>query len=117
MNLDQEKAPSGKNQTVGMQPHKPWWKRSHNQRCKLVRGEKADKLPPPPPSLQLLQNGMGAIGSIIDLFAAEAVSGMDWFLYFFNCHNWNTFFFPFTSHFDSYFNQDQLHLHLTPTQL
>ncbi len=51
---------------------------------------------------------MGAIGSIIDLFAAEAVSGMDWFLYFFNCHNWNTYLFPFTSHFDSYFNQDQL---------
>ncbi len=57
---------------------------------------------------------MGAIGNIFDLFAAE--SGMAWFLYYYflNCHNWNTYSFPFTSHFDSNFNQDQLHLHLTP---
>ncbi len=26
------------------------------------------------------QKGMGALGSIIDLFAAEAASGMAWFL-------------------------------------
>ncbi len=50
------------------------------------------------------------------LFAVEAASGMAWFLYFIflNCDNWNTYSFPFTSHFDSNFNQDQLHLHLTP---
>ncbi len=61
----------------------------------------------------MCQKGMGAFGSIIDLFAAEAASGMAWFLYLFlNCHNWNTF----TLHFDSNFNQDQLHLHLTPAQ-
>ncbi len=59
---------------------------------------------------------MGALGSIIDLFAAEAASGMAWFLniYFLNCHNWNTYSFPITSHFDSNFNQDQLRLHPTP---
>ncbi len=44
---------------------------------------------------------MGAIGIIINLFAAEV-------------YKLNTFSFPFTSHFDSNFNQDQLHLHLTP---
>ncbi len=59
---------------------------------------------------------MGALGSITDLFAAEAASGVAWFLYLFilNGHNWNTYSFPFTSHFDSNVNQDQLHLHLTP---
>ncbi len=31
----------------------------------------------------MCQKSMGAIGSIIDLFAAEAVSGKAWFLYFF----------------------------------
>ncbi len=31
----------------------------------------------------MCQKGMGALGSIIYLFAAEAASGMAWFLYFF----------------------------------
>ncbi len=97
-----------------------------NQECILVRDEQnwQTKLTPSPPffffylvnrdlqtTFTMCQKGMGAFGSIIDLFAAEAASGMAWFLYFYlNCHNWNTF----TLHFDSNFNQDQLHLHLTP---
>ncbi len=65
--------------------------------------------------LQCAKRALGAVSSIIDLFAAE--SGKALFLHLFiclNCHNWNTYSFPFTSHFGSNFNQDQLHLHLTP---
>ncbi len=58
------------------------------------------------------QKGIGALGSIIDLFAAEAASGIS--IFFLTYRNWNTYSFPITSHFDSNFNQDQLRLHPTP---
>ncbi len=60
-----------------------------------------------------MQKGMGALGTITDLFAARL--HLAWFLdLFILTVTIETHSFPFTSHFDSNLNQDQLHLH--PTQ-
>ncbi len=60
----------------------------------------------------MCQKGLGALGSIIDLFAAEAMSGKAWFLYYYFFKLSQLRHIPFPSHHN--FNQDQLHLHLTP---